>query len=93
MNLTLDITQIEKYSKEELTILIQYLINNDLPKLIYLLYRVDVSENTIKKLLNSTNEENTDVLITNAIIERIKEKTLFRQNYKSNLNNSDEEKW
>jgi hypothetical protein len=93
MNITLDITQIEKYTKEDLITLIQYLINNDIEKLIYVLYRVDVSEDIIKKLLHTTSKENTEVLIADAIIKRIEEKILWKQKFKSSFNHSEEEKW
>ena len=79
--------------KENLTVHINHLINNDFDQLIYLLYKVDVNESKLKRLL----KENSDAasVISDLIIERQLQKIKTRKEFRSaNKNeNSDEEKW
>jgi hypothetical protein len=72
---------------------INHLINNDFEKLVFLLYRIDVSEQKIKTLLENTSALNAGELITEAIIERIEEKKVAREKYKQIGEISEEEKW
>jgi exo-beta-1,3-glucanase (GH17 family) len=72
---------------------INHLINNDFEKLVFLLYRIDVSEQKIKTLLENTSALNAGELITEAIIERIEEKKAAREKYKQTGEISEEEKW
>ncbi len=79
--------------KERLTEYINHLINNNFEQLIYLLYKVDVNESKLKKLL----KENPDAasVISDLIIERQLQKIKTRKEFKSanKQENSDEEKW
>lgn len=93
MNTTTDIVQIEKYSKKELVEFIRYLIQNDFEKLVFLLYRIDVYENKIKNLLNTSSNTNAEELIAQAIMERLEEKRISREKYKTNTSLDEEEKW
>ncbi|MCZ2299736.1 MAG: hypothetical protein LC134_09695 [Chitinophagales bacterium] len=93
MNATTDIVQIEKYSKKELVEFIRYLIQNDFEKLVFLLYRIDVYEDKIKKLLNTSINTNAEELIAQAIMERLEEKRISREKYKTNTSLDEEEKW
>ncbi|MBW7952876.1 MAG: hypothetical protein H3C56_10105 [Chitinophagaceae bacterium] len=93
MNTTTDIVQIEKYSKKELVEFIRYLIQNDFEKLVFLLYRIDVYEDKIKKLLNTSINTNAEELIAQAIMERLEEKRISREKYKTNTSLDEEEKW
>ncbi len=72
---------------------INHLINNDFEKLVFLLYRIDVSEQKIKTLLDNTSALNAGKLIAEAIIERIEEKKVAREKYKQIGEISEEEKW
>jgi len=93
MNTTTDIVQIEKYSQKELVEFIRYLIQNDFEKLVFLLYRIDVYENKIKNLLNTSSNTNAEELIAQAIMERLEEKRISREKYKTNTSFDEEEKW
>ncbi len=93
MNTNVDITNIEKFSKEDLIVFIKQLINNNFEKLIFLLYRIDVNENKIKQLLDKSTI-NTEELIAQAIIDRIAEKKITKEKYKQQQQDIDEEdKW
>lgn len=72
---------------------INHLINNDFEKLVFLLYRIDVSEQKIKTLLDNTYALNAGELIAEAIIERIEEKKVAREKYKQTGEIPEEEKW
>ena len=79
--------------KEKLAEYINHLINDDFEQLIYILYKVDVNESKLKKLL----KENPDAasVISDLIIERQLQKIKTRKEFRSanNEENSDEEKW
>ena len=93
MNTTTDIVQIEKYSQKELVEFIRYLIQNDFEKLVFLLYRIDVYEDKIKNLLNTSSNTNAEELIAQAIMERLEEKRISREKHKTNTSLDEEEKW
>lgn len=83
-------------SMEELRkILSQYindLVNHDFGKLVTLLYRVDVSEKNLKENLQSRTE-NAGSIIADMIIERQLQKKKTRNQYKSNKDIPEDEKW
>ena len=72
---------------------INHLINTDFEKLVFLLYRIDVSEKKIKALLDNTSSSNAGELIAQAIIERLEEKKVSREKYKQSGEISEDEKW
>ena len=84
-------SQQEVYQK-----LIQYienLINNNFPHLVYLLYRIDVSENKLKTLLEKSKGVDAAKLITDLIIKRQEQKLESRKTFGSNSAPSSEEMW
>ena len=72
---------------------INHLINTDFEKLVFLLYRIDVSEQKIKTLLDNTTALNAAELIAQAIIDRLEEKKNSREQYKQDRVIADDEKW
>ncbi|MFN3298580.1 MAG: hypothetical protein ACK41Z_00150 [Sediminibacterium sp.] len=88
-----DIAQIELLSKTQLIDAINWLIINDFEKLVFILYRIDVSEAKIKTLLNKENTNFAAPVIADAILERLEEKKVSRQKYKQDPSASEEEKW
>ncbi len=60
---------------------INQLILTDFSKLIFLLYRIDVNENTIKHLLQNTGNTAAGITIAKAIINRELEKIDLRKKY------------
>ncbi len=89
----LDIAQIEQLNKSELVDAINWLIVNDFEKLVFILYRIDVSEAKIKTLLNKNNTNFAATVIADAILERLEEKKASRKKYKQDPSVSEEEKW
>jgi hypothetical protein len=80
--------------REELAAYINQLINNDFEKLVFLLYRIDVQESTIKQLLALPSSNNAGEIIADAIIKRQAEKVISRQQYRQPIENiAEEDKW
>ncbi|MBS1669378.1 MAG: hypothetical protein JST58_18550 [Bacteroidetes bacterium] len=79
--------------KERLADYINHLINQDFQQLVMLLYRIDVSENKLRGLLNDKPNEDAGKMIAELIIERQLQKIKTRQAFKSNEKDSSEERW
>jgi hypothetical protein len=93
MNSSVDITTIEKYTKEDLVKFVEHLMNTHFEKLVFLLYNVDVNEHKVKQLISSTNTHQA-TLIAEAIIERIAEKKKTKAMYKQPKENiADDDRW
>jgi len=73
---------------------INYLVINDFPQLLRLLYRIDISETKLKSLLSNNPEVDSGRIIARMIIERQMEKIRLREYFKkSDQDGGDEEKW
>jgi uncharacterized protein YwgA len=79
--------------KQKLSLHINHLINHDFEKLVSLLYRVDVNENKMRRLLEQKRGEDAAGLIADLIIERQMQKIKSRRETKSNNDIPDDEKW
>lgn len=79
--------------KEKIRELVNDLVETDFNQLIQLLYRVDVNENKLKKLLSDNPHTDAAVLITDLLIERQLEKMRLRASSKNQDDIADEEKW
>ena len=77
--------QLEEYVNE--------LIQHDFPKLVELLYRVDINEKRIKELLAINQDANSAALIAGLLIERQLQKRAWRQMQQPNTDIPDEERW
>ena len=70
------------------------LINTDFPRLIQLLYRIDINETKLKTVLKENLGENAGILLAELTIERQLQKIRSKQQYhKPGENISDDEKW
>ena len=79
---------------KQLTDALNDLINHDFGKLVQLLYRVDVSENLVKKILQENPTEDAGGLIATLLVERQAQKIIQRQKWNTAENDiPDEEKW
>jgi hypothetical protein len=67
----LSLSNLETYSKEKLVAYLNEFINQDFSKVVQLLYRIDVSEVKLKKVLQERPNEDAANLIADLIIERI----------------------
>lgn len=80
--------------RQKLAEYINLLINTDFNKLIYILYRLDISEKKLKQLLAGEQQTDAGGLIANMIIERQLQKILSRKQYRMQDDGiADEEKW
>ncbi|MCA6440530.1 MAG: hypothetical protein ACRC0I_07200 [Sediminibacterium sp.] len=89
----LDIATVDQLSKQELIDTINYLIINDFERLIYALYRIDVSERKIRDLLENRSDINAANLIADAIITRQSEKKIAKEKYKQAPPDTPEDRW
>ena len=69
--------------KERLTEYINDLIDHDFNKLVNLLYKIDVSESRLKRLLDETSGNNAGDIIAELIIERQVQKIKSREQFTS----------
>jgi hypothetical protein len=70
------------------------MIVNDFTGLTYLLYRVDVNEKQLRKLLEENKETFAAAIIADLVIQRQLEKKTLREKYKGgNKNIPDDERW
>jgi hypothetical protein len=72
---------------------INYLLVNDFHKLVVVLYRVDVSEPKLKKLLQANPKTDAAVIIADLLIERQAEKIKTRESFKGKRDIPEDEKW
>lgn len=80
--------------REQIIALVNTLINKDFHSLLQLLYKIDVSEHTIRSSLKSDSNTMTAEVIADLIIERQLQKIESRKIFNSkNDNLSNEEKW
>lgn len=97
INTSLEISLPETLSQEELreklAAHINHLINHDFEKLVYYLYRIDVDENKMRRLLEQREGENAAALIADLIIERIVQKKEARKQFRTDSTDSKEERW
>ncbi|MDQ6755482.1 MAG: hypothetical protein M3004_00950 [Bacteroidota bacterium] len=66
---------------QKLSMFINDLIQNDFPKLINVLYKVDVDEKRLKKILKENADEDSSSLIARLIIERELQKIKTRKRF------------
>jgi hypothetical protein len=71
---------------------INYLITHDFNKLVAILYRIDISEQLLKRNLE-TKETDAAAIIAEMIIERQIEKIKTKERYKSRDDIGNDEKW
>ena len=93
LEISLPVTITSEEIKEKLTAFINDLINHDFEKLVFYLYRIDVNEAKMKKLLDQRDGENAAGLIADLIIERQIEKIKSRKETKKNGDIPEDEKW
>lgn len=88
----------ESITEEKIKTLIAAKINDliryDFPQLTQLLYRIDINEQRLKKLLNEAGEKDAAEIIAELIMERQMQKFESRKRFKANDDGgSEEEKW
>lgn len=82
-----------KQLREQLIMNINDLLVHNFDYLVHLLYRIDVSESRLKKLLNESPHTDAAQIITDLIIQRQEEKQQSRISHPKTTDQDDEEKW
>lgn len=72
---------------------INRLIETDFPGLVQLLYRLDVSESRIRKMLAGKTGKDAGSVIAELVVERQLEKIRTRRQFRSSNDIPDDEKW
>ena len=83
----------EHLTAEELAAYINELILHDFTGLLNLLYRLDVSEDKIRKLLDEMQQEDAGKIIAAIIIERQLQKIKTKQQFKQERDIPEEDRW
>ncbi len=78
---------------QDLSYYINHLITNDFNKLIVILYRMDVSEEQLHKLLKQQPNKLSSDTIAKLIIERQQKKMQMKASYKKDETIPADEKW
>ena len=79
--------------KEHLITYINYLLLHDFNKLIQILYKVDIQEQKLKKLLNDHPQTDAALLITDLLVARHEEKIRTKEQFNTNKDIPEEDKW
>jgi hypothetical protein len=80
--------------RQKLSEHINDLVNSDFEKLVQLLYRLDIDEKKLKKVLQDNPGQNAGEMISELIIERQLQKIKSRQQFSQQKDDIDEnEKW
>jgi len=80
--------------KEKLSTYVNYLITHDFQQLVMLLYKIDVSENKLRNMLQENKNEDAGNMIAQLIIERQLQKIKTRKEFSQKRNDDNsEEKW
>ncbi len=70
---------------QEILPLIEEMLNDDYPKLMSVLYRIDIGEDFLNKKLKETPNADTDEVITDLILKRELQKVIIREIYSGKL--------
>lgn len=80
--------------RRQLSVAINEMILSDFDKLVMLLYRLDINETKLRKILHENPSNDAGNIIADLIIERQLQKIKSRQQFSQRDNNiSEEEKW
>jgi len=80
--------------KQRLAVYINSLIVNDFSKLIFILYRLDISEKKLKQLLHDNAQYDAGAVIADMIIERQQQKIKLRKQFTAkDTDIPEEDKW
>ncbi len=87
----INLQSLEKLATPDLESLINELIKNDFSMLVQLLYRIDVSEQKLKNILQENPNENAGKLIAAVVLERLAATKKARESFKTPLGIDDQE--
>jgi hypothetical protein len=93
LEIELPVSVSQQELREQLVAHINQLINHDFEKLVFYLYRIDVDETKMRRLLEQREGEGAAGLIADLIIERQLQKIESRKKFKQENTGTDEEIW
>ncbi len=79
--------------KQQLVDCINYLLVHDFPRLVQVLYRVDVNESRLKELLQQQPQTDAAVLLADILLQRQEEKIKTRSSFLYDNDVPEEDKW
>lgn len=88
-----ELITLAKLSHEQLTAFITELIDQDFSRLVQLLYRLDVSEDKLKKVLLDNPEGDAAGMIAKLVMERIEQSRKSKEMFPPPKNIPEDEKW
>jgi hypothetical protein len=80
-------------NREWLAAIVNNLLANDFERLVFLLYRMDVDEEKLKRLLRENAGSDAGLIISDLMIERQLQKIKSRKEIKTKDNIDENEKW
>lgn len=90
----------DNVSEEALTVILSHrineLISSDFSRLLTLLYRIDIDETQLRRLLRDHSDQDAGLIIARLILSRQREKAAAREAFKRSANDSDipeDERW
>ena len=92
MEINTNVNSMEQF-RMQLVNVVEQLLQKNFPRLIHILYRLDVNEAKLKAELKGNQSNRTAELIADMIIERQMQKQEMRQRFGGNEHISDDEKW
>lgn len=93
LQLELPKTISENQLEQKLSEFIEHLINTDFERLVQILYKTDVNESELKKMLQTESGENAAAIIAKLIIKRELEKIESRKKFSNPNDADDNDKW
>jgi hypothetical protein len=90
---TIDPLKVDGPFTEALAAKINEMILTDFPRLVQLLYRIDISEKKLREHIQGRTQEETARAIASLIIERQLEKARLRKQYRAGNDIAEDEKW
>jgi hypothetical protein len=79
--------------KSALTVKLNHLIQNDFHQLVFILYRIDVNESKLRRMLQDSPSEDAGRILADLILERQSQKIMSRAQYKQTNDTDEDEKW
>jgi hypothetical protein len=93
LEIELPVTIPQQELRDKLSTHINYLVNHQFEKLVFYLYRIDVDEKKMRRLLEQREGEDAAGLIADLIIERQVQKIASRKKFKKEQTDITDEMW
>jgi hypothetical protein len=88
-----ELLKLEELGPDQLGVFVNQLIEKDFSRLVQLLYRLDVSEIKLRKVLDEGTGGDAGALIAQLILERIAQSRKTKEMFRSEEDIPDNDKW